>query len=95
MVTHLYICEEGGTMTLGIEGSPPKWVTCPICDKALECTSCPGAQLGGLAPPLTAGVVALYRCAAGHQRRLMYAGDAPPESAQCPDCDGMLLPAAA
>lgn len=80
-------------MTLEIDGSPPPWVTCPVCTKALECAACPGAQLQGEAPPFEVATKVLYRCAAGHQRTIMLrAGDSQPESAQCPECDGMLMP---
>lgn len=94
MGSHLYVCEGGGPMTLAIEGTPPKWVTCPIGAKALECASCPGAYLKGDAPPFPVAAKILYRCAAGHVRTIMLrAGDRQPESAQCPECEGMLLPA--
>ena len=92
MGTHLYMCENGGPITLAVDGTTPLWVTCPTGAKALECTSCPGAQLQGEAPPFAASSRLLYRCAAGHGRRIMLpAGAAHPESAHCPDCGGMLL----
>jgi hypothetical protein len=80
-------------MKLGIDGSPPKWATCPICVKSLECTKCEGAQLQGTATDFAPGPTVTYRCPAGHQRAItVSAGDLQPESAQCPDCDGMLMP---
>jgi hypothetical protein len=92
MGTHLYICDNGGPMTLAVDGTAPQWVTCPVGVKSLECTSCPGAQLQGEAAPFAAEATLLYRCSAGHERRLMLpAGLGQPESAHCPDCGGMLL----
>lgn len=96
MVTHLYVCENGGPLTIGIEGTPPKWVTCSTSDKAYECTGCSGALLKGSAEPFPVVQTVQYRCAAGHQRAIMLAAGAEkPESAHCPDCDGMLLPSPA
>jgi len=93
MGSHLYVCDSGGPMTLEIDGSPPKWVTCPVCSKALECANCPGAQLQGEAPAFPVATKVFYRCPLGHQRTIaLRAGDGQPESAQCPECDGMLMP---
>lgn len=79
-------------MALGIDGTPPPWATCPVCVKSLECERCPGAQLQGDSPPFATGARLVYRCARGHERGITpAAGAEPPESAQCPDCDGMLL----
>jgi len=93
MGTHLYLCDSGGPMTLGIDGTPPRWATCPVCTKSLECERCPGAQLQGEAPAFTPEAQVVYRCAAGHQRVIAVPpGEGRPESTHCPDCDGMLLP---
>ena len=92
MGVHLYVCDSGGPMALGVDGSPPQWATCPACVKSLECDRCPGAQLQGEALGFTPGAELVYRCAHGHERRITAAvGAEPPESAQCPDCDEMLL----
>jgi hypothetical protein len=96
MSTHLYVCDNGGPMTLGVDGTPPAWATCPVCVTALECTSCQGAQLQGAAQPFKVASSIGYRCANGHLRTLsLPEGAQAPESAQCPDCDGMLLPGGA
>lgn len=96
MGTHLYICENGGPFTVGIVGTPPIWVTCPVCAETVDCSSCLGAQLRGEAPDFPVVTKVLYRCAEGHERTLLFGADAAPaESAHCPDCDGMLLPAPA
>ncbi len=96
MSTHLYVCDNGGPMTLGVDGTPPLWATCPVCVTALECTSCAGAQLQGAAAPFKVASSIAYRCASGHVRTLsLPLGALAPESAQCPDCNGMLLPEAA
>jgi hypothetical protein len=80
-------------MTVGIDGTPPGWATCPECAAALECTSCEGAKLQGAAAPFEVALTVRYRCARGHERTFtLPEGRQPPESAQCPDCDGMLLP---
>jgi hypothetical protein len=93
MATHLYMCDEGGPMVLGVDGTPPKWATCPVCTKALECAKCEGAQLQGETEPFADGTAIEYRCAAGHVRVIhLPAGRDLPESTHCPDCDGMLLP---
>lgn len=79
-------------MTLAVDGTPPQWATCPVCVQSLECERCPGAQLRGDAPPFPIGSKVLYRCSAGHERTIMLPeGVAPPESAHCPDCGGMLM----
>jgi hypothetical protein len=92
MGTHLYMCDEGGPMVLGVEGMPPQWITCPVCVKALECARCDGAQLQGDAPPFTEGSSVAYRCEGGHGRTIrLPSGVAPPESVHCPDCGGMLM----
>jgi hypothetical protein len=93
MHTHLYVCEEGGPMVLGVAGTPPLWVTCPIGPKGLECMRCDGARLEGPAEAFSGGVAVAYACASGHQRVLQVpSGIGLPESAQCPECDGLLLP---
>jgi hypothetical protein len=90
MGTHLYVCGEGGQMVLGIDGTPPHWVTCPFSHEGARCD---GAKLEGDAEPFTGGAAVEYRCAVGHARVLrMAAGRSAPESAHCPDCGGMLLP---
>ena len=95
MGTHLYVCEEGGPMTLGVDGTPPKWATCPVGVQALDCARCEGAQLRGEAPSFSGGTSVAYRCASGHGRTLhLPPGTLAPESAHCPECDGMLLPVA-
>ncbi len=94
MGTHLYMCEEGGSMVLGVSGTPPEWATCPVCAKALECAKCEGAKLQGSAEPFTGGASVEYRCVAGHSRTIQIPADRDrPESTHCPDCGGMLLPA--
>jgi hypothetical protein len=96
MGTHLYLCEEGGPMILGVDGTPPQWATCPVCTKALECAQCEGAKLQGEADPFTGGTTIEYRCSAGHRRTLHIPADREqPESAHCPECGGMLLPVSA
>jgi uncharacterized protein with PIN domain len=82
-------------MVLGVDGTPPQWASCPVCAKALECARCEGAQLQGEAEPFAGGTPVVYRCQAGHQRTIMLPeGKTFPESAHCPECGGMLLPAA-
>ena len=91
MGTHLYLCDKGEPMVIALEGMPPPWVTCPACD-GIECNRCDGAELQGEAPAFSEGAQALYRCKAGHQKALRApAGQGLPESAQCTECDGMLL----
>lgn len=94
MGTHLYFCEAGGDMILAVDGTPPKWATCPVCVTSLECTTCKGAELRGEAPPFPIKRKVLYRCSKGHERTIAMATtqDERPESANCPDCDEMLLP---
>ena len=93
MATHLYMCESGGPMKLGVDGSPPQWATCPVCVKSLECTKCDGAQLQGTALDFVPGPTYVYRCPAGHERSITVAeGQLQPESAHCPECGGMLSP---
>lgn len=91
MGTHLYVCENGGPMVVATEGTPPRWVTCPI-DSTVECARCGGAQLQGEAQAFTGGSSALYRCKWGHGQTLRISGVGLPESAQCPVCDGLMLP---
>lgn len=96
MGLHLYVCDTGGPMTLAIDGSPPRWATCPVCVKSVECERCRGAQLQGEAPHVATGPMLVYRCPAGHTRAIATpVGVDRPESAQCPECDGMLVPEAA
>ncbi len=91
MSTHLYVCDNGGPMVIGMDGAAPPWVTCPVCN-ASECTSCSGAQLRGPADPFEGGTTARFRCAAGHEKTLRIPpGRELPESAQCTECSGMLL----
>lgn len=92
MGTHLYICENGGSMVVAMDGMPAPWVTCPECD-GIDCDRCDGAQLQGDATAFSEGARAVYRCAAGHEKTLRVpSGAGLPESAQCTECDGMLLP---
>jgi hypothetical protein len=89
MGTHLYVCEKGGPMVLGIDGTPPHWATCPFSHDGAPCD---GAKLDGDAEPFTGGAAVEYRCAAGHARVIRVpAGRSSPESAHCPDCGGTLL----
>jgi len=91
MGTHLYICDQGGPMTVATEEPPPRWVTCPIC-VANECRRCNGADLEGDADEFSEGTSARYRCDSKHERTLRVpAGEDLPESAECPECGGMLL----
>lgn len=93
MGTHLYVCDNGGSMVVAMEGPPAPWVTCPVCE-GIECGQCDGAELQGGAQDFAEGVVARYRCAAGHEKTLRVPGGAGlPESAQCTECSGMLLAA--
>ena len=79
-------------MLVTTEGTPPRWVTCPACT-IVDCERCDGAQLQGDAASFTGGASGLYRCEAGHEKVLtMPLGLGLPESAQCPECDGMMLP---
>lgn len=93
MRTYLYTCDEGGPMVLGVDGTPPAWVTCPVGLKGLECTHCDAAKLVGPAPPFAGGVLVEYRCKSGHSRVLHLPSDTGlPETAQCRECDEMLMP---
>jgi hypothetical protein len=95
MATHLYLCDNGGPMTLAFDGTPPQWATCAVCVSSLECPNCPGAQLQGEAPAFPVASRIRYRCQNGHERTVMLAEGTPqPESTHCPDCGGMLLPVA-
>jgi hypothetical protein len=63
-----------------------------VCTTSLDCTSCEGAQLQGAAAPFETGITGRYRCASGHERTLMLPKGKPfPESAECPECGGMLV----
>jgi hypothetical protein len=91
MGAHLYVCESGGPMVVGMDGPPAPWVTCPVCT-ASECSKCDGAQLQGDAPPFEGGTTAAYRCPAGHEKTFVIPpGRGVPESAQCTECGLMLL----
>lgn len=92
MGTHLYVCDSGKPMVIATEGPPPRWVTCPVCN-AVECQHCDGAQLQGATQDFLGGARVAYRCPVGHEKVLrMPTGGGLPESAQCVECDGMMLP---
>jgi hypothetical protein len=92
MGTHLYVCENDGPLVVATEGAPPRWVTCPT-GNGVECNRCEGAQLQGAAKDFGEGEGFVYRCKSGHARTLrLPAGVGRPESAHCPDCDGLMLP---
>ena len=94
MGAHLYVCDSSGPMVVATDGKPPRWVTCPACS-VVECCCCKGAKLEGDAPGFSAGSSMTYRCEAGHTARLQVPDDTDlPESASCPECDGMMLPVA-
>jgi hypothetical protein len=92
MGTHLYVCDEGGPLVVATPGTPPGWVTCPL-GSGYECSRCKGAALQGEAEPFCGGPASLYACAAGHRQVLQTPmGKGLPESAECPECKGTLLP---
>ncbi len=92
MGTHLYVCDNGGPMVVATVGPPPRWITCPVCT-AVECARCDGAQLSGDAQGFAGGAYIVYRCEAGHEKPLrLPVGKDLPESVQCVECDGVMLP---
>lgn len=94
MGTHLYVCENGGPLVIATEGTPPPWITCPVC-AANECGRCDGAKLQGLAEEFARGTSAVFRCSVGHEKEIRVPGGVRlPESAQCVECDAMMLPIA-
>lgn len=93
MGTHLYVCQNGnGSFVVATPGKPPAWVTCPVTS-GHECERCDGAELFGDAPDFRDGVEVRYACGGGHEIALRVPeGAGKPESAQCTECDGMMLP---